>query len=272
MYILQCLFPLVNVPVIEYVLEWLSSNCVTNLYLCLKKGPADELVKQYIEKIYKEEYLNNIFLIFSDTSMKIEFIQPDNAKYTGDFLRHLDKLGVLVYENEENEEGSGSSKNSSFILVDGDVITNINLQDAIKNHNNLESQKIEKMLTGCFAKYQIHNHNRNINSDLVVCYDQETNQLVYYNDEIEKGFIELENEIYETHSSVKLNYNLLDSHVYICSPKVLVRFSDNFDYHDFRHDYISKEVSNRDFEKDFFFSLYIPKNIYLGNIDVYIYI
>jgi len=44
------------------------------------------------------------------------------------------------------------------------------------------------------------------------------------------------------HESISLHNDLLDCHVDLCSPKVLLRFQDNFDYSDLRAGLIASEV------------------------------
>ena len=51
-------------------------------------------------------------------------------------------------------------------------------------------------------------------------------------------------EILEEHAQVQFRYDLLDCHVDICAPEVLMLFSDNFDYQDIRKDFIHNECQN----------------------------
>ena len=46
------------------------------------------------------------------------------------------------------------------------------------------------------------------------------------------------------HGRVRFRYDVLDCHIYVCSPEVLVHFSDNYDYANIRNDYIHNEVQN----------------------------
>lgn len=202
--------------------------------------------------------------------MSIEIVKLTNGSSVGDFLRYFDKLGDFGYKDNKD------TSKSTFIIIDGDVITNLNLSEVINDHNKYAENKTEKMLTVCCHKHSLHNFNLDLNSDLVIGYDSISNQLVYYNDEIQKPTIEFDNITFDTHPNLKISNDCIDTHVYICSPKVLVRFTDNFDYHvlynnilqDFQNDFIAKEVSNHDFEKDFYINLFITKNIYVGNITV----
>ena len=43
------------------------------------------------------------------------------------------------------------------------------------------------------------------------------------------------------HLGLVLRTDLLDCHVDICSPELMVQFSDNFDYQDIRRDFIQNE-------------------------------
>jgi translation initiation factor eIF-2B subunit epsilon len=51
-------------------------------------------------------------------------------------------------------------------------------------------------------------------------------------------------ELYKEHHNVVFTDQMMDCQIDICSPEVLVKFSDNFDYQDIRRDMIINEVTN----------------------------
>ena len=58
-----------------------------------------------------------------------------------------------------------------------------------------------------------------------------TQQIVYYSDEVQDPLLKVPNMVLLDHpGGVTLHSDLLDCHVDICSPEVLWRFSENFDY------------------------------------------
>ena len=51
-------------------------------------------------------------------------------------------------------------------------------------------------------------------------------------------------KILESHEAITLHTELVDSHIYLCSPEVLWRFNESFDYADLRKDFIAMEVAD----------------------------
>ena len=51
---------------------------------------------------------------------------------------------------------------------------------------------------------------------------------------------------------MRFHYDVLDCHIDVCSPEVLVHFSDNIDYQDIRSDYVHNEVQNLELGYRFF--------------------
>jgi len=84
--------------------------------------------------------------------------------------------------------------------------------------------------------------------DLVVGLDKRTHQVLLYDDNStnDNHTIPLSTTMLsEGHHEVDLRNDLLDCHIYICSPEVLVSFSDNWDYQDMLQ-FIRLEVLNRE--------------------------
>ena len=83
--------------------------------------------------------------------------------------------------------------------------------------------------------------------DLVVGLDKGSDQLVVYDDEAEEPGVEVALALLkeEGHAELVLRNDLMDTHIYVCSPEVLVAFSDHWDYQDMPR-YIRNEVQNRE--------------------------
>jgi translation initiation factor eIF-2B subunit epsilon len=71
-------------------------------------------------------------------------------------------------------------------------------------------------------------------------------------------------EIIEDHPALKFHTDLLDCHIDICSPELLLQFSDNFDYLDIRRHFIQNEVLN--WELGMHIYGYILKNEYAARV------
>jgi len=80
----RCLLPLVNIPVIEYTLEFLASNGVQEVFIYC--GAHSEAVESFILG-HKRWSPTSALSPFSS----LEFIRVSDATSIGDFLRDLDK-------------------------------------------------------------------------------------------------------------------------------------------------------------------------------------
>ena len=88
---------------------------------------------------------------------------------------------------------------------------------------------------------------RPVSDDLVVGISDQTKQIVYFSDEPGEGLLKVPNQVLKDHAGgLSLHSDLLDCHIDICSPEVLLRFSDNFDYLELRKGFVASEVANLD--------------------------
>jgi translation initiation factor eIF-2B subunit epsilon len=67
-------------------------------------------------------------------------------------------------------------------------------------------------------------------NDLVVGLDQETRQIVLFNNSVSSKAVALPTEAFAEHAQIEFRSDLLDCFIDVCSPEVLVQISDNFDY------------------------------------------
>lgn len=103
----KVLLPLVNSPMIEYILEWLATSGVVMVHI-LACSHAD-LLKQYLATSAK----------WADSELEINIISSYNCMSAGEALRLVDQEQIIK---------------DDFILVSGDVVTNMNLQAALGAH------------------------------------------------------------------------------------------------------------------------------------------
>lgn len=91
-----------------------------------------------------------------------------------------------------------------------------------------------------------------------------TGQLLVYDNDVEEGEVSLPVQQLAEHTQVEFRYDLLDTQVDVCSPEVLVHFSDNYDYQDVRLDYLRNEVQNADLGWKYF--AHVIENEYAARI------
>ncbi|KAL9641863.1 hypothetical protein ABK040_011848 [Willaertia magna] len=199
----RSLLPLNNVPIIEYVLELLASSNVKEVYVFVCHGA--DLIKAYRHQVSKTQRNGDQL----ENEIKVEIIEAQTATSIGDALRLIHEMDII---------------RSDFVLVQGDVISNINLQPIVEQH------KLERK------------NNPQVLMTIWVGLSPKNNQLIYYeNDKKETMKLDIELKKFdEHHDNIEIRTDLMDCHIDICSPEVLGIFQDNFDFQDLRTDFLRK--------------------------------
>lgn len=149
--------------------------------------------------------------------MTIRCITSASCSSAGDALRELDSLGVI--------------RSDPFILISGDVISNIDLKKAISFHQEKRRQDPNTVMTVALKTVQKCGVGaRSHFDDLVVGMDGSSGQILLFDDSYDKCSVNIPTAIIKEHVGISFRYDLLDCHVDICSPDLMLQFSDNFDY------------------------------------------
>uniref|UniRef100_A0A669D9R9 Translation initiation factor eIF2B subunit epsilon n=1 Tax=Oreochromis niloticus TaxID=8128 RepID=A0A669D9R9_ORENI len=177
----RALLPLGNVAMIDYTLEFLTSTGVqeTFVFCCWMASK----IKAHLQKSKwcRPSSPNTVHIITSDLYRSL-----------GDVLRDVDAKSLV---------------RSDFVLVYGDVVSNIDISQALQEHRH--RRKMDK----------------NISSQQILHY-QKTQGLK------KLQFPMVNSCIFGSLGSdeFEIRHDLLDSHISICSPQVAELFTDNFDY------------------------------------------
>lgn len=228
----QVLLPLAGTPMIEYTLEMLANAKVKEI-IVICCWHADQ-VSDYIKK---SRWGTSQVPLVSVVSY------PDK-KNAGEALAELSRANRV--------------KSDPFVLVSGDVVSNVRLGPALKAHTDRADKN--KFMTMLFRKTSAGNPLRNFDDELVVVINEKSKQLLLYEtDEGEpEGFPDGEISIavggqegggdgfFKENPCLQIRKDLLDCHIDICSPAVLDLISDEF-FQDLRMDLVKKEVTNREF-------------------------
>ena len=210
------LLPLVNVPMLEYTLEFLSQNGVEEVFIFCVWHAA--MIREYLSTSKWE------------TILSVRCITSSACTSPGDALRELDTMGIV--------------RSDPFILISGDVVSNMNLQKAIDFHKEVRKKDSQAIMTVVMKTVQKRSGIKPITDDLVVAFDSESKQMLLFEDDFRKSTVSLPAEIIQEHPNIDFKTSVLDCHVDICSPELLLQFSDNFDYQDIRRHFIENEVVN----------------------------
>ncbi|CAI4219589.1 unnamed protein product [Parascedosporium putredinis] len=216
----RCLLPLANVPLIEYTLEFLSMNGVQEVYLYC--GPHTEEVEAYISK--------SRWALGSRTSPFhiIQFVRVADANSAGDILRDLDKRSII---------------SGDFVLVHGDLVSNISLQPILEAHRKRREANADNIMTVVLKAPALPPPDENPGHHPVYVVDTKTKRCLQY-DEIHP----LQSEHYaildptvldELSADFEVRADLIDPQIDICTPAALALWSDSFDYEMPRRDFLN---------------------------------
>lgn len=159
--------------------------------------------------------------------MHIQVITSPECTSIGDALRDIDTKAIIQ---------------GDFILVSGDVVSNMNLSRALMTHR--ERRKVDKnMIMTMILKPSTPLHrSRERCESAVFCIDPLTQECIHYEpieSEMSHGIaVKLESALLESHRAIDIRYDLIDCQIDICSLNVLALFTENFDYQDMRKDFV----------------------------------
>jgi len=216
----KVLLPLVNIPMIEYTLEFLVSSGVKQIFVvCCAHA------KQV------EDYIAASPRIRKDDRLLVKVIRSENSFSVGDALRHVAELGVIE---------------DQFVLISGDIVSNIKLDSILANHRSRFKADKQNIMTIVMKTASQNHPTRSLDDDTVVGVNKETGQLLLYDDDVDQNNVSIDVTLFEDNPELQIRYDLMDSHIDICSPEVLMLFQDNFDWQhlrsDFTHGILGSEI------------------------------
>jgi len=213
----RCLLPLANVPLLEYTLEFLAKAGVNEVYL-MCSSHADQ-IQQYIDR---SKWVSSGSPFLVSTVMSLE------SRSVGDSMRDLDNRGLIT---------------GDFLLVSGDVVTNIDFSKALQAHKQRKAQDKDQIVTMILNQASSLHRTRSPVDPAAFVLDKKTNRCLYYQGipsvDGEKTSINIDPELLENvEDEFVIRNDLIDCHVDICSPHVPQIFQENFDYQYLRDDFL----------------------------------
>ncbi|KAH3674334.1 hypothetical protein WICMUC_003360 [Wickerhamomyces mucosus] len=239
----RCLLPLANVPLIEYTLEFLAKAGVDEVYL-MCCSHADQI----------SEYIENSKWNKPWSPFKIQTIMTLESRSVGDAMRDLDNRGLIT---------------GDFLLVSGDVVTNIQFDKVLEQHKLLKSQDRDHIATMVLTKASALHRTRSHSEPATFILDSKTNKCLYYQDippvNGKKSSISIDPEFLENVDEFIVRNDLIDCHVDICSPHVPAIFQENFDYQYLRRDFVKGILSSDILKKSIY--AYITDEYYAARVE-----
>lgn len=231
-----CLLPLANVPLIEYTLEFLATANISEVFL---------ICTSHANKIH--EYIKSSQWNSETTPFRIVIINMLQALSVGDVMRDLDRKGLI---------------NSDFVLISGNVVTNIDLDSAMSFHKAKKKQDRNHVFTMVLFKTLLSHNNSKLSKKPIFLLNKDTNECLQYCDinfRNKKQPFLISSELFDsTKNDIVVRTDLRNCCIDICSPNVPQIFQENFDYQSLR-DHFVKGVLSSDLIKKTIYT-YIVEN------------
>ncbi|KAM0429878.1 hypothetical protein ACHAQK_010995 [Fusarium lateritium] len=208
----RCLLPLANTPLIEYTLEFLAMNGVNEVYIYC--GAHTDQVEDYISR--------SRWSTAARTSpfSHLQFVRVADARSAGDVLRDLDKRSLV---------------DGDFILVHGDLVSNIMLDNALAAHRKRREDSAANIMTMVLRSGGEDDHRTKTNGITpIFVVDTKTQRCLHYdemNPLTSDRYMSLDPAVVdELSTEFEIRSDLIDAQIDICTPEVLALWSESFDY------------------------------------------
>lgn len=215
----RALLPLVNRPLIDYTVEFLAVAGVKEIFVfCCAHA---DLIKVHLE---------NSRWMKPSSPVKLHIIISENCPSVGDALRNIDSQSLI---------------RSDFVLVSGDLVANMELQEVVDQHKEMKKKDKMSVMTCVYKEAKPNHPTRSSEDDILIAVNADDGRLLHCEKPRNKKKLNIPVSIFEENSDVNIRYDVLDCHVTVCAPTVPQLFSDNFDYQT-RHHFIRGILVNEE--------------------------
>ncbi|KAF2853780.1 translation initiation factor-like protein eif-2b epsilon subunit [Plenodomus tracheiphilus IPT5] len=203
----RCLLPLANTPLIEYTFEFLANAGVEEVFVYC--GAHREQVEEYIT--------HSKWSAQSSPFSKLELIQSTSHSI-GDAMRDLDSRSLLV---------------GDFLLVYGDVVSNLPLEPALAAHRARRAKDKNAIMTMVLREAGNTHRTKARGSSPVFVIDPTKDRCLHFEqmpNRDQTHYLSIDPELLSSHQELEVRQDLIDCGIDICTPDVLALWSDNFDF------------------------------------------
>lgn len=148
----------------------------------------------------------------------LDFVRVSDARSIGDFLRDLDNRSLI--------EGD-------FVLVHGDLVSNISLDSALAAHRARKEANRDSIMTLVLREGGDGEHQTKVKGITpVFAVDPKANRCLHYeetNPLQSDHYINLDPDLLKTRE-LEIRTDLIDAQIDICTPEVLAQWAESFDY------------------------------------------
>ena len=235
------LLPLCGIPIIEFILDSLSSSSVfKETIICIKSH------REQLEKYLKTNHKNLSYKIISG-----EFENP------GDCLRKIEEESLI---------------SSDFVLIQGLTIINEDYDELYNIHKKSWENDKNCLVTACMKKFNNAKELMTKYDETILIYNNNDKRIYQFESTYEKEKsknVEIYKSVNNKEDNEKNNYfirsDLFETGIYICNVETLNIFKDNFELNSIR-DVIKQILVNDELYFKTFYVHEFEKKIYCGMI------
>ncbi|EPE03383.1 eif4-gamma eif5 eif2-epsilon [Ophiostoma piceae UAMH 11346] len=208
----RCLLPLANTPLIEYTLEYLAMNGVQEVYLYC--GAHADQIESYLAASPRWTASSK-----TNPFQSLDIIRVGQASSLGDFLRDLDKRGII--------EGD-------FVLVHGDLVANVPLDPILARHRARREANRDAVMTMVLREAAGDHHTRAHGIEPLFVLDAANGRCLQYDemsplDHRADRYLDIDSAFLERNADIEVRADLVDCGIDICTPDVLALWTESFD-------------------------------------------
>eukprot|EP00906_Rhabdomonas_costata_P019197 RCo028002 len=219
----RALMPVVNVPMLDYTLEFLTSNGFDELVLFTSSH--SRAIQDHIQA---SRWANS-----EEVSVRVLI---SKCTTPGDALRHVHDVDVIRQD---------------FVLVPGDLMTNFSkLKDVLRKHIERRQADPSILMTLVLKECPLApgQAQKSVNCGeerVTAVIDPSTGHLLHYKPWFSTSFgsrehseraVVLSQKLLKDRESVQCRSDLVDTNIVVCAPELLGLFKENFDFFDLKHD------------------------------------
>ena len=163
----KALLPLVNTPLIEYALHFLEVNGVEEVFVVCRAF-AGEITRHLDETAHSKVSIRTI-------------IVSDECCSVGDVFRHLDAMEII--------------QSDPFVVIGADTVADLDLRRVLQQHKQRSEADPLNIMTVIFNRAEPKHRVRSHGDELMVAISESTQQLLSYESDCRRSFIDTEIEV-----------------------------------------------------------------------------
>ena len=224
----KLLSPLLDRPLIEYTIRYLATQQVDQVVIVCATCVVADYVTASIDG-WRQQW-----------KLECSVVHDSTVANAGDALRELDKRSWLL-----------GAERPFVLLHGGDIITNVALGPILQAHRERHQADPTVLMTLVVQEKETPTTTTTMN-DLILGVDpHQSNRILLYqsNTAVEASEISVPCSFFTSHCTelqIYSNHTIVDVGLDICSPEVLLKFSDEFDYRHIRSQFVVNAVAEEE--------------------------